>query len=130
MTHPGLECMVIGYPSAPKKELMFPIWRRGIIASEPLIPWDEKPIFLLDCTTSPGFSGSPVFRHHVGPVPFYEKDGSLTVDPSAIVTTTLVGVYCGRLQHPHFGGEIPYVFYENRIPIIIGHALETSHCSK
>lgn len=123
MVHPGLECMVIGYPLGPDRGMQQPVWRRGVMASEPLIPWDNKPIFLLDCTTSPGFSGSPVFRHHVGPLPYYEADGSITVDPGAVVTTALVGVYGGRLQHPHFGGEVPYVFYENRIPVIINSAI-------
>lgn len=122
MVHPGLECMVIGFPLGSGSRMQQPVWRRGVMASEPMIPWDNKPIFLLDCTTSPGFSGSPVFRHHVGPLPLYQNDGSITMDPLAVITTSLIGVYGGRLQHSHFGGEVPYVFYGNRIPIIIAAA--------
>ena len=31
------------------------------------------------------------------------------------MTTSFVGIYAGRLEHPHYGGEVPFVFYANRI---------------
>lgn len=36
-----------------------------------------------------------------------------------VLTTSFVGVYAGRLSHSHYGGEVPFVFYANRIPIIL-----------
>jgi hypothetical protein len=119
LTHVGMDCAIVGYPTANFGGLMTPIWRRGTIASEPLLPIDNKPMFLLDAATSPGFSGSPVFRRHYGPAPVQQPDGSVTVLVDRILTTSFVGVYAGRLQHPYVGGEVPFVFYGNRLPKII-----------
>lgn len=111
----GMDCTVVGYPTPLFGGLMTPIWRRGAIASEPLLPVDGKPMFLLDAATSPGFSGSPVFRRHYGPLPIKQPDGSVNVQLDRVLTTSFVGIYAGRLAHPHVGGEVPFVFYANRI---------------
>lgn len=117
-THVGMDCAVVGYPTNSFGGLMTPIWRRGTIASEPLLPVDSKPMFLLDASTSPGFSGSPVFRRHYGALPQLQPDGSINILADRVMTTSFVGIYAGRLQHPHFGGEVPFVFYGNRVPVI------------
>lgn len=122
MSHIGFECSVVGYPLPNVSGLMTPIWRRGTLASEPLLPIDDKPMFLLDAATSPGFSGAPVFRRHVGPAPVDQPDGSTQVLLDRILSTRFIGVYAGRLQHKHFGGEVPFVFYGNRIPFILSSA--------
>ena len=122
LSHVGFECTVVGYPLPNSVGLMTPVYRKGSIASEPRLAIDGKPMFLLDATTAPGFSGSPVFQIHIGPAPVANEDGSLRVLASSILTTKFVGVYAGRLQHQHFGGEVPFVFYGNRIPYILGDA--------
>jgi hypothetical protein len=122
LSHVGFECTVVGYPLPNLVGLMTPVYRKGSIASEPRLAIDGKPMFLLDATTAPGFSGSPVFQIHIGPAPVVNEDGSLSVLTSSILTTKFVGVYAGRLQNRHFGGEVPFVFYGNRIPIILGGA--------
>lgn len=119
MSYVGFECSILGYPQANVGGLMTPIWRRGTFASEPLLPVDGKPMFLLDAATSPGFSGAPVFRRHIGPAPIQQPDGSINVLADRVVTTSFVGVYAGRLRHRHVGGEVPFVFYGNRIPFIL-----------
>ena len=118
-SHVGLECAIVGYPTSSFGDLMTPIWRRGSVASEPSLPVDGKPMFLLDATTSPGFSGSPVFRRQAGPMPVQQPDGSLNVNLDNVLAHSFVGVYAGRLQHPHIGGEVPFVFYGNRLPFIL-----------
>lgn len=118
----GMECSVVGYPTPHFSGLMTPIWRRGSIASEPRLPLDGKPMFLLDAATSPGFSGSPVFRQHFGPLPVQQEDGSLTVSLDNVRRISFVGIYAGRLQHSHFGGEVPFVFYANRVSRIFADA--------
>ena len=45
---------------------MFPIWKRGSIASEPEIPIDGKPMFYIDTATRQGMSGAPVFAQTSG----------------------------------------------------------------
>lgn len=118
MSWVGSECAIVGYPQSRVGGAMTPIWRRGTFASEPLLPVDDKPMFLLDAATSPGFSGSPVFRRHMGPVPIQEADGSITIRADAVITTNFIGVYAGRLRHSHYGGEVPFVFYANRLPFV------------
>ena len=119
MSFVGFECSIVGFPQPKLGGLMTPIWRRGTLASEPLLPVDDKPMFLLDAATSPGFSGGPVFRRHIGPAPVASSDGSIAVNLDRVLTTSFVGVYAGRLSHSHYGGEVPFVFYGNRIPIIL-----------
>ena len=123
MSHVGFECSILGYPQTNLGGLMTPIWRRGTFASEPLLPVDEKPMFLLDAATSPGFSGAPVFRRHIGPAPIQQPDGTINVLADRVVTTSFVGVYAGRLRHVHVGGEVPFVFYGNRIPFILSGSI-------
>ena len=77
-------------------------------------------MFLMDASTSPGFSGSPVFRRHIGPAPVEQPNGSLVVLAGNVLTTSFVGVYAGRLEHAFYGGEVPFVFYGNRIEQVIG----------
>tara|TARA_Y100001001_G_scaffold149562_1_gene159465 strand:+ start:570 stop:1316 length:747 start_codon:yes stop_codon:yes gene_type:complete len=117
----GFECSIVGYPQAAIGGMMTPVWRRATIASEPSLPVDGKPMFLLDASTSPGFSGAPVFRRHIGPAPLIDNDSDeITIDLDAVVRTSFVGIYAGRLAHSHFGGEVPFVFYANRLPHIFG----------
>lgn len=120
-TQVGFQCFVIGYPTTAVAGLMLPIWRSGALASDPGVPIDGKPIFLLDAATGPGFSGSPVFRHHFGPAPFHDSSSptGIRIDHNAVLRSRFVGVYAGRLNHPHVGAQTPYVFYGNRVPVIV-----------
>jgi len=55
------DILMVGYPiglSDNKHNL--PIVRRGIIASDPNLPFDGKEQFLIDCACFPGSSGSPI----------------------------------------------------------------------
>jgi hypothetical protein len=55
------DLFIVGFPFGISTADMFPLWKRGTVASEPLI----KPLgisqFYIDATTAPGMSGSPVF---------------------------------------------------------------------
>lgn len=55
------EILMIGYPTGLSDyKHNLPIVRKGIIASDPRIPFDGKDHFLIDCACFPGSSGSPV----------------------------------------------------------------------
>lgn len=114
----GMDCSIVGYPTSNFGDLRTPIWRRGTFASEPLLPIDKKPMFLVDASTSRGFSGSPVFRLHFGPAPVYNSDGKTDLLVDRIRTISFIGVYAGRIDNTHVGGEVPFVFYANRIPLL------------
>ncbi len=51
---------VIGFPLGLAAAGKLPIWKTGHVASDIDINYDGKPIFLIDATTKPGMSGSPV----------------------------------------------------------------------
>ncbi len=120
-THVGFQCFVVGYPTLAVSGFMLPIWRSGSIASDPRVAIDGKPIFLLDAATGPGFSGSPVWRLQIGPTAFHDSSlpTGIRIDSDAVIRPSFVGVYAGRLNHPHIGAQTPYVFYANRIPLIL-----------
>lgn len=118
-THSGSNCFVVGFPSRNFAEPYFPIWRRGAIASEPRIPVNGQPIFLVDAMTSPGMSGSIVIQREFGPSARLGADGNLTTNLQAVVTNKLIGIYGGRVANNDALGDIGYCWYWNRIVQIV-----------
>jgi hypothetical protein len=90
----GSDLAVIGYPFGLSSKGQLPIWKRGSIATEPALPWNGLEAMLLDCRTSAGMSGSPVFLQVLGPVALEDK----TIKADAIRTVKLIGIYSGRLK--------------------------------
>lgn len=89
------DVFVIGYPwGLNGGGEALPIYKRGTIASEPLIPQAGLPRFLIDCRTASGLSGAPViamrqvFGDKVGP----DRDARFGR------VGAFVGVYSGRLR--------------------------------
>lgn len=110
----GSEIFVLGYP-LPKQSsaypIAFPIWKRGSIASEIIVPWNMRPAFLIDCRTSQGMSGSPVFSRVFGPAAF----GDGTIKSDSILTSEFMGVYSGRLSDDDNNASIGMVWHRNLI---------------
>jgi len=52
---------VLGFPKGLRSAPFMPIWKSGLIASEPDIDQEGKPIVWLDIEAFPGMSGSPVY---------------------------------------------------------------------
>ena len=71
---------------------MLPIWKRGSIASEPELPADDLPLFLVDSNTYKGMSGSPVYARTIGG--YLSKQHE--VFQMAARSTRFLGVYSGR----------------------------------
>jgi hypothetical protein len=85
---------VIGFPFGWTGGGSIGIWVQGAIATEPELPYDEKPCFLIDSRTREGQSGSPVI--------LYKRNGWITLtngQPYMIHNplTIFLGVYAGRL---------------------------------
>ena len=72
----------------------YPVWATGFVASEPVIDYNELPVFLIDCRTRQGQSGSPVVKHSNG--------GTIRLKSGASrmggVATTFLGIYSGRVH--------------------------------
>jgi hypothetical protein len=52
---------VLGFPKGVRSAPFMPIWKSGLIASEPDIDQENKPIIWLDIESFGGMSGSPVY---------------------------------------------------------------------
>ncbi len=110
----GSDIFVLGHPlpkKAAKYPVSFPVWKRGSIASEILIPWDMRPAFLIDCRTSKGMPGSPVFSRAFGPV----ATSDFAIDGSNIKTSEFMGVYSGRLHDDENNASLSLVWHRTLI---------------
>lgn len=94
VSHAGSECMLLGYPLSNYNGFFPPIWKRGSLASEPLIGVDGRPIFLIDASTTPSMSGSPVIRRVITFAADNRDIGAI----QEFSSYSLLGVYAGRLQ--------------------------------
>jgi hypothetical protein len=97
----GLDVFIIGYPLGPELPLtppvspallLFPVWKRGSIATEPEVFVGPQQHILIDTASRPGMSGSPVILRSWGT--HHLADGSVEIGGAA---TRLFGVYSGRV---------------------------------
>lgn len=89
------DVFVLGYPFDIAGNIELPIWKRGSIATEPVINLDDLPKFLIDTATRPGMSGSPVIMYRSGIHGF--KDGKPTDDSVIGTISKFAGIYSGRI---------------------------------
>ena len=114
----GSELQVIGYPYG-QIGGPFPIWSKGFIASEPDVDIASLPIFLIDCRSRPGQSGSPVWaRFKKGDVVTHEgKDYQAKENMNYFL-----GAYSGRLRGD---SDLGLVWKRSCIEELVNHA--TAH---
>lgn len=98
MTHaivePGERVNIIGFPFGEKTGPSFAIWSTGFIASEPEMDHGGEPVFLVDCRSRPGQSGSPVIVLRGGHGAFMKVDERV----ANVSTIRLLGIYSGRIN--------------------------------
>jgi|GEM_PF-1000216 len=93
------DVFVIGFPwGLAGAGRILPIYKRGNIASDPIVPQRNLPRFLIDCRTTSSMSGSPVLARSQG---IWAPDG-LKFDTSINPVINFVGVYAGRLESKDF----------------------------
>ncbi|HET6388231.1 trypsin-like peptidase domain-containing protein [Hyphomicrobium sp.] len=88
----SMDCYILGFPEGIAHQGNLPIWKRASIATEPELPHNELPVFLVDTATRHGMSGSPVLLRSFGTA--LMEDG--TTHTGAGVFTRFIGVYSGR----------------------------------
>jgi hypothetical protein len=88
----GSDVFILGYPQGLAKQGIFPIWKKGSIASEPFYDLIDAPVILVDALTREGMSGSPVlyFGNALATTEGLDAVGPPTSHP------WLIGVYAGR----------------------------------
>ena len=91
---------IIGFPLGLSGPGKFPIWKTGHIATDPDLDYDNLPVFLIDATTRPGMSGSPVVLRLTGG--YETKSGGSMIATSGIATLFL-GVYSAQQTDSEIG---------------------------
>lgn len=112
------DVFIIGYPFDISGGLDLPIWKRGSIASEPIIDIDNLPKMFVDTASRPGMSGSPVIMQRTGIHGFYGEKRS----GKEIIGTisNFIGIYSGRIgAENEFKAQLGIVWKENVINEII-----------
>ncbi|MGP0585555.1 S1 family peptidase [Paenibacillus timonensis] len=90
---PAMLTSIIGFPLG-LSSTGWPIWKTGHIASDPMVDYDGRRMFLIDATTRSGMSGSPVILRI--------SSGYSTADGRHLIggpmVTKFLGVYSGRIR--------------------------------
>lgn len=90
---PSEPVSIVGFPFGIAAAGKFPIWKTGHIASDIDLDYNGKPVFLVDATTRPGMSGSPVFARRIGGYRSSNAMWNLGAD-----AVRFLGVYSGRIR--------------------------------
>lgn len=91
---------IIGFPFGLSGPGKFPIWKTGHIATDPDLDYDNMPVFLIDATTRPGMSGSPVVLRLSGG---YQTRSGGTMMVTSGITTLFLGVYSAQQNESEIG---------------------------
>ena len=84
---------VVGFPFGLTAGACLAVWATGFVASDPAIDFAELPIFLVDCRSRPGQSGSAVIAHRTG--------GAIATEGGVVIggsMTRFLGIYSGRVN--------------------------------
>lgn len=92
---PGEVVSVVGFPFGIQGGGSLAVWATGFVASEPEVNFGDLPIFLIDCRSRPGQSGSAVIAYRSGGS-VAMADGSSAIFSGPI--TRFLGVYSGRIN--------------------------------
>ncbi|WP_370650177.1 serine protease [Brevundimonas sp.] len=89
---------VVGYPMGATGVGDAAVWATGFLASaiDDAEGYDSKPVFLIDCRTREGQSGSPVYLFRRGMLS--TLSGDIHADPGRS-WSELVGIYSGRIRN-------------------------------
>lgn len=85
------EIFILGYPFSLKSAGLFPLWKRGSIASEPDFDHGNLPKILIDTAGKNGMSGAPVICRRTGIHNLV--DGKMTNDSMIGTIESFLGVY-------------------------------------
>lgn len=113
--YPAMPVSVIGFPLGLRPNAFFAVWKTGHIASDPDLPYNGQPAFLIDATTRGGMSGSPVVARGFGS---FMTSGGYKI--GAGMVTRLLGIYSGRI---HEDSEIGCVWKPEVITELLDHAV-------
>lgn len=94
----GDDLFVVGFPRGFTPYVGVPIWTRASVASEPGLPYDGLPMYLVDARTRKGHSGSAVVLRPGVSRTVRMRDESLHT--TSIDDAWIAGLYSGRVRIP------------------------------
>ena len=93
---------IVGFPYGQTAGAGLAIWKSGTIASDPDVDYGGQPVFLIDATTRPSMSGSPVYARRsgssVGPRGGVQIFGG--------TRDRFLGIYAGRIHEDAEVGRV------------------------
>lgn len=105
---PAESVSVIGFPFGMSSIGRFPIWATGFLAQELSLLTPENPVFLIDCRTRKGQSGSAVIAYR--PSGFRKREGNkIVAQLSHSKTWEFLGIYSGRVNSESDLGRVWHV---------------------
>jgi hypothetical protein len=93
---PTSSVSVIGYPFGITVGGGTAIWATGFVASEPEMNYEGLPVFLIDCRTRQGQSGSPVISFHAARTNVLLEDDTAPMFSKPVYR--FLGIYSGRIN--------------------------------
>lgn len=105
---PAETVSVIGFPFGLSSYGKLPIWATGFMAQELCFISPENPVFLIDCRTRQGQSGSAVIAYRPSGYRHYQ-DGKIVATVSANKAWEFLGIYSGRVNSESDLGKVWHV---------------------
>jgi len=99
---PATDVLVVGYPAGYYDMTNnYPMFRKGITATHPAVDFNGAASFVVDCTTTPGSSGSPVILLREGA---FTSEGALVLGGKEFM---LLGIVYAELVYDDQGELVP-----------------------
>lgn len=105
---PAEPVSVIGFPFGLSSFGKFPIWATGFLAQDLDLIVPERPVFLVDCRTRQGQSGSPVIAFRNSGVRV-KKEGRIVATLTPEPKWEFLGIYSGRVNAESDLGSVWHV---------------------
>ncbi|QOD12696.1 serine protease [Psychrobacter sp. 28M-43] len=105
---PAETLSVIGFPFGMSTTGKLPIWATGFLAQELGLITKSNPVFLIDCRTRQGQSGSPVIAFRTSGHRSI-KDKRISASLSSNTTWEFLGIYSGRVNAESDLGKVWHV---------------------
>jgi hypothetical protein len=105
---PAEPVSVIGFPFGISTSGKLPVWATGFLAQELSLITEDDPVFLIDCRTRQGQSGSPVIAFRTTGHRTI-KDNQIRASLSGNVSWEFLGIYSGRVNKESDLGRVWHV---------------------
>ena len=108
IVNPAETLSVIGFPFGVSTTGKLPVWVTGFLAQELSLVTAENPVFLIDCRSRQGQSGSPVIAYRVSNYRIINGD-KVTTRISPQIAWEFLGIYSGRINPESDLGRVWHV---------------------